>query len=390
VVSVAGDPDWYDPAIYPEIRSGPPWVMEDMIEAQVTLPEALSESLATSAPRLAEMLHTAVGAGEPVVVSAVGTSGHSARVVALILNDAMGQSAVAAGPAEARESADQALAPRRKGLCIAISHGGLSKSTVRALTAARIAGARTALITAAGRTPARDLADVVLMTPLRDKSYCHTVGYTAPMLTGFCVASAYREEAFPAAGLGRYLHDLLTMRPGALEIGRELAKAERLIAAGSLIDVPTARELALKIAEGAWLPTAMLGVEDTLHGHLVAHDADSALVVVVTGGPNADVAADQAQELLMAARRIGLRTAAIVSPGLKDRIPAADVSAGLLVIPHADLPEIVTSLLGGAVALQLLTTGLVHARKTNPDLLRREQAPYREAVAAGGAKHPRR
>jgi glutamine---fructose-6-phosphate transaminase (isomerizing) len=390
VVSVAGESDWYDPAIYPEIRSGPPWVMEDMIEAQVTLPEALSESLATSAPRLAEMLHSAADAGEPVVVSAVGTSGHSARAVAVILNDAMGQSAVAAGPAEARESADQALAPRRKGLCIAISHGGLSKSTVRALTAARIAGARTALITAAGRTPARDLADVVLMTPLRDKSYCHTVGYTAPMLTGFCVASAYREEAFPAAGFGRYLRDLLTMRPGALEIGRELGKAERLIAAGSLIDVPTARELALKIAEGAWLPTAMLGVEDTLHGHLVAHDSGSALVVVVTGGPNADAAADQAHELLMAARRIGLRTAAIVSPDLRNRIQAEDVSAGLLVIPHANLPEIVTSLLGGAVALQLLTTGLVHARKTNPDLLRREQAPYREAVAAGGAKHPRR
>ena len=46
-----------------------------------------------------------------------------------------------AGPAEARESADQALAPRRNGLCIAISHGGLSKSTVRALAAARAAGA---------------------------------------------------------------------------------------------------------------------------------------------------------------------------------------------------------------------------------------------------------
>jgi glucosamine--fructose-6-phosphate aminotransferase (isomerizing) len=389
-VSVADDSDWYDPVVYPEIRGGPPWVMEDMIEAQVTLPEALSESLAASAPRLAEMLHSAADAGEPVVVSAVGTSGHSARAVALILNDAMAQSAVAAGPAEARESADQALAPRRKGLCIAISHGGLSKSTARALAAARMAGARTALITAAGSTPARDLADVVLTTPLRDKSYCHTVGYTSPMLAGFCVASAYREEAFPAAGLARYLRDLLTMRPRALEIGRELGKAERLIAAGSLIDVPTARELALKIAEGAWVPTAMLGVEDTLHGHLVAHDADSALVVIVTGGPNAGLAADRAHELLMAARRIGLRTAAIVSPDLKNRILAADVSAGQLVIPHAELPEIVTSLLGGAVALQLLTTGLVHARKTNPDLLRREQAPYREAVAAGRAKHPRR
>src|ERR1022692_3315162 len=148
VVSVADDPDWYDPAVYPEIRGAAPWVMEDMIDAQVTIPEALSESLATSAPRLTEMLHSAADAGEPVVVSAVGTSGHSARAVALILNDAMARSAVAAGPAEARESADQALAPRRKGLCIAISHGGLSKSTARALEAARMAGAKTALITA--------------------------------------------------------------------------------------------------------------------------------------------------------------------------------------------------------------------------------------------------
>jgi fructoselysine-6-P-deglycase FrlB-like protein len=363
--------------------------MEDMIEAQVSLPETLGGSLARSAPQLVEMMHAAAGVGEPVVVSAVGTSGHSARAVALILNGAMGESAVAVGPAEARESADQALAPRRKGLCIAISHGGLSTSTVRALAAAREAGAKTALITAAGSGPARDIADVVLTTPLRDKSYCHTVGYTSPMLTGFYLASAYRGEQFPAAGLARYLRELLTMRFGALQIGGELAKAERLVAAGSLIDVPTARELALKVAEGAWVPTSVLGVEDTLHGHLVAHDANSALVVVVTGGPGADHAAQGARELLMAARRIGLRTATILASGLQGAIGSDDVTAGKLVIPQADLPELVTSLLGGALALQLLTVGLVHARGTNPDLLRREQAPYREAVAAGGAKHPR-
>jgi fructoselysine-6-P-deglycase FrlB-like protein len=73
--------------------------------------------------------------------------------VALMLNDAMGEPAVAAGPAKARESADQALAPRRKCLCIAICHDGLSTSTVRALAAAREAGAQTALITAVGGTP---------------------------------------------------------------------------------------------------------------------------------------------------------------------------------------------------------------------------------------------
>ena len=389
-MGVAETSGWYDPAVYPELRSAAPWVMEDMIEAQVMLPEALGDSLASSAPRLAEMMHAAAGAGEPIVVSAVGTSGHSARAVALILNDAMGESAVAAGPAEARESADEALAPRRSGLCIAISHGGLSTSTVRALAAAREAGAKTALVTAAGNTPARDIADVVLVTPLRDKSYCHTVGYTSPMLAGFYLASAYRQEEFPAAGLGRYLGELLTMRTRALEIGGELGKAERLVTAGSLIDVPTARELALKVAEGAWVPTTVLGVEDTLHGHLVAHDADSALVVVATGGPSADRAAEGAHELLMAARQIGLQTAAILSSDLEGAILSEDVTAGKLVIPHAALPELVTSLLGGAVALQLLTIGLVRTRKTNPDLLRREQAPYREAVAAGRAKHPRR
>jgi glutamine---fructose-6-phosphate transaminase (isomerizing) len=389
-VDVAETSGWYDPAIYPELRSAAPWVMEDMIEAQVMLPEALRDSLASSAPRLVEMLHAAAGAGEPIVVSAVGTSGHSARAVALILNGAMGESAVAAGPAESRESADQALAPRRRGLCIAISHGGLSTSTMRALAAARETGAKTALITAASNTPARDIADVVLVTPLRDKSYCHTVGYTSPMLTGFYLASAYRQEEFPAAGLAGYMRELLTMRTRALEIGGALGKVERLVSAGSLIDVPTARELALKVAEGAWVPTTVLGVEDTLHGHLVAHDANSALVVVVTGGPGADRAVEGAHELLMAARRIGLQTAAILSPDLEGAILGEDVTAGKLVIPHEELPELVTPLLGGAVALQLLTVGLVRARKTNPDLLRREQAPYREAVAVGGAKQPRR
>jgi fructoselysine-6-P-deglycase FrlB-like protein len=389
-VDVAETSGWYDPAVYPELRSAAPWVMEDMIEAQVMLPEALGDSLASPASRLVEMLHAAAGAGEPIVVSAVGTSGHSASAVALILNGAMGGSAVAAGPAEARESADQALAPRRRGLCIAISHGGLSTSTVRALAAARETGAKTALITAASDTPAQDIADVVLRTPLRDKSYCHTVGYTSPMLTGFYLASAYRGEEFPAAGLAGYLRELLAMRTRALQIGGALGKAERLVSAGSLIDVPTARELALKVAEGAWVPTTMLGVEDTLHGHLVAHDANSALVVVATGDQGADRAAEGAHELLMAARRIGLQTAAILSPDLAGAILGEDVTAGKLVIPHEDLPELVTSLLGGAVALQLLTIGLVHARKTNPDLLRREQAPYRQAVAAGGAKHPRR
>src|SRR5258708_34153004 len=68
-------------------------------------------------------------------------------------SDGSGEPAVAAGPAKARESAGQALAPGRKGLCIAVCHDGLSPSRVRALAAAREAGAQTALITAGGGPP---------------------------------------------------------------------------------------------------------------------------------------------------------------------------------------------------------------------------------------------
>jgi DNA-binding MurR/RpiR family transcriptional regulator len=95
---------------------------------------------------------------------------------------------------------------------------------VRALAAARETGANTALITAASNTPAHDIADVVLRAPLRDKSYCHTVGYTSPMLTGFYLASAYRQEEFPAASLAGYLRELLTMRSCALESAARWAR----------------------------------------------------------------------------------------------------------------------------------------------------------------------
>jgi hypothetical protein len=69
-------------------------------------------------------------------------------------------------------------------------------------------------------------------------------------------------------------------------------------------------------------------------------------------------------------------------PGLADLAPA-----GVLAVPGADgLPAAVAALLGAAVPLQLLTLELAHARGTNPDLIRREQEPYREAagIVEGG------
>ena len=65
---------------------------------------------------------------------------------------------------------------------------------------------------------------------------------------------------------------------------------------------------------------------------------------------------------------------------------AETTPAGRIVLPPAgELPEPLAALLGGAVALQLLTLELAHARGTNPDLIRREEAPYRAAAAVGDA-----
>ena len=49
------------------------------------------------------------------------------------------------------------------------------------------------------------------------------------------------------------------------------------------------------------------------------------------------------------------------------------------------LSEPVARLLWGAAALQGLTLGLVRARGVNPDLIRREEEPYRAAAEAAGA-----
>jgi hypothetical protein len=54
----------------------------------------------------------------------------------------------------------------------------------------------------------------------------------------------------------------------------------------------------------------------------------------------------------------------------------------------ADLPAPTASLLASAPALQLLTLELVHLAGVNPDLIRREEAPYREAAQIAESSFP--
>jgi hypothetical protein len=83
-------------------------------------------------------------------------------------------------------------------------------------------------------------------------------------------------------------------------------------------------------------------------------------------------------------------TAAIVADGADEGWDAGATSAGRLVVPAAGtwVDQLLGALAGGAIALQLLTVGLVHEAGTNPDRIRREDETYREAADIVGASFP--
>jgi glutamine---fructose-6-phosphate transaminase (isomerizing) len=317
----------------PELRAGPPWAMQEMIEAEPALVEPI-----LSSPAAAEAAALVRATGGPLVLTGCGTSEHAAMAGAELLGG------------RARDAFEASLDPQDGGVLIGISHEAGTPATLAALRAAERRAARTVLITALPeRAPDGPL---VVPTPLRDRSWCHTVGYLSPLLALHAIAGEVDAEA-----ARRAVED--APRPSV----EPLAGCERLLAVGSGADYVTARELALKIEEGAHIPVTPLGMEKVLHGHLPAADARTGLVLLRFDPRHA-----QARDAR--ARDVAAATAVLGMPTVELRAPATSVA---------------TALITGALALQWLTLGLVHARGTNPDLIRREESPYRAAADAAGA-----
>jgi fructoselysine-6-P-deglycase FrlB-like protein len=356
--------DWYDPNVFPELRDGPPWVMDDMIAAE----PALLEDIATGADAAA--LALLLRSDGPFATVGCGTSEHAALAVADILT--------AAGvPTVARQAFEAALDPQRGGGVIAVSHEGGTAATADALAAARRAGSRTGLITARPDGAISAHADGVLATPQLDGSWCHTVGYTSPIAAALALAGAVAREPVPAGAVGGLVEAGLGGREAARAAAGALAACERLLVVGSGADRIGARELTLKIEEACYLPTAMRDAETLLHGHLPACDERTGVVLLLADGRAGGRRRDRALDALRACRRLGMPAAAIS----RDELPADLVGAGCIAVPAApDLADPAAAILGAAVPLQLLALELAHARGANPDLIRRHEAPWREAA----------
>lgn len=262
-------------------------------------------------------------------------------------------------------------------MCIAVSHDGGTRATALAAAAARQAGARVAAITHNATSSVAAAADQVLTTSIHDDSWCHTVAYTSALLAGATIAGALGPVAAQPTAAAELLRHATQL--DAAPIAALLAGNRGLLCAGAGRDRITARELALKIAEGARMPTLALELETVLHGQLAGHEPSDALILIaIDDSAHQDRLTRRATHVAQAVAAIGLPVAGILSTAYHHALPPELTPAGRLLIDLPDatlLDHRLAGLLAGAGALQDLALALAHARDTNPDLIRREQAP---------------
>ena len=373
------DRDWLTDE-FPELRDAPPWVMEEMIFAQAGLPARILGDDRPEVTKLRDAVATAAAAGEPVVVAGCGTSEHAALVVAELLTDSFRRAGLTAR-AEARQSLDAALDPRIGGVLLAISHDGGTRATKLALETAHERGVTTGLITACQDRTCWSGADLVFVTPVHDDSWCHTLAYVGAILAGARISGITGDEAVAAAQSA--IESTLARRADLDAAAAHLNRSGRIIAAGLGMDQVNASELALKIAEGARIPTTAYQLETLLHGHLAGCDVAETSIVLLALDPRAGARRDRRFALVArAVRTIDIPTVALAPASLLETLP--DDVHGIAVEPLPAEP-LLSSLLQSAVVVQFPTLGMVGLAGTNPDLIRREERAYREAEPIGDA-----
>jgi fructoselysine-6-P-deglycase FrlB-like protein len=375
----------------PEARGGPPYHMTDMIAVEPALAGRLLRRLATddAARALGQAVRDAASTGASIVLTGCGTSEHAALGAADLLREALRSDGAAALPTVvASQAFELSLDPPTSGLVIGVSHEGGTWATNRALEAAASAGARVALVTATRRSPAARLVDPVLVveTLELDRSWCHTIGYLAPLVAAFEVAAQAAGHAIEDTGIEAVAEALAAGQAdvAAVEgLAGNLAAVSRMVVVASGADRTAGRELVLKLEEGPWLPSAYRDLETLLHGHWPGTDATTGLVLLLTDRNGRPERVARSRQMLRAAREIGIAAGAIVSSGVAAGLEPDLTRAGRIVVPEAPaLPPAAAALFSTATALQLLTERLARARGTDPDPIRRDDPRYAAAGAA--------
>ncbi|MEO8468583.1 MAG: hypothetical protein ABI573_02820 [Chloroflexota bacterium] len=390
-------PDPWVGSEMPSPRSGVPYHLTEMIEAEPALAERVLTRLAGPGPALdlAIAIRAAAGAGRPIIVVGCGTSEHGAVAVAEILRDAhraigLPSELGVGGSPIAAQAFEGGLEPALGGpgaVVIGVSHEGGTKATYRAMSAARETGSTVAMITAAAGSPGGVFADIAVATEEMDQSWCHTVGYLSPILVGIAVAGHLTGASVVPADARNLLGAGLAAGTTAALAGmaERLSGRQHLVMIGSGIDRIAARELTLKVEEGAQIPSSMRDLETMLHGHLAGTGADTGLVLILADAAARGPRTARALGLLRACRELGISVGLIGSAVVAGEIDVDLTPAGRALIPdEAGFDGAAAALIGTAIPLQRLAEQLAIQRGVNPDAIRRDDPRYLAAVDAAG------
>jgi len=365
----------------PKVRAGPPYLMTEMIAAEPALAARIAERVMNdpAAAQLTDWVREATTRGDPITTTGCGTSEHAAIAGAILLGGAMGLER--AHVVSSRQALDLVRQPQSRGVVIGVSHEGGTWATNEALRDSRDSGARTALISVSASSPGAAVVDLVVETGEQDQSWCHTVGYLSPIIVGAALAGAVMDEPLDPVAL-RALLEVAGGAAEAEEAAHNLAGCTRLIAIGADLDLVAARELALKIEEGAGLPATALHTETVRHGHLAAATPHTGLVLVLTDAePGAEAVRERGLAALRSARVLGMPAAAILGARVGAQIPLELTPAGRLTGPEANrIWPPAERILGSAIPLQMLAERLTRARGRDPDPIGRDDP--RQAAAA--------
>ena len=198
---------------------------------------------------------------------------------------------------------------------VGVSHSGITKSTLDALSAVKSHGAKTLGVTHFPERPISKVCDSTLIVgDAPDKSRCHTKAYTNSATAVFALSLAHVDSS--QGELGKVKKEFETRLAGELEstisqsdapakkAADELRNLTRIAFAGAGPNVVTAREAALKNKEASYLAAEGMELEEMLHGPAMSFDSQTLVVAFVPSGPSVE----RARDLLAASKKIGATT----------------------------------------------------------------------------------
>ena len=245
-------------------------------------------------------------------------------------------------------------------LAVVLSASGQTDVTRRATERLRARGVPILLITAAEKGPIAELADSVVVTQYADeRSWTHTVSYSAAVVAGLAIQAAWKGDDPAEAALLDTVPDALTsalaVENALVDVAERLADRTRWVLLGSGPRSVTIREGALKLREAAGRFVTTLGVEEFLHGSLSSVD-DTCVVVALTG---TRLESARAKEGLGAAQELGAETLHF------DSTPGATGPEAWTTQPL----EGAYSVLPDVVPFQLLAYWMAVSTGRNPDMM---------------------